>query len=312
MAQDKKDSEVKYEVGSVVIGKVKGYPPWPGEVSGLAPNNKSLTFPDYRPRGRALQGQTRAAPFKKNHILLCPVLPSGRPVSDDIAVCPADRSSAWLPTKDVSRLLPHEISTFLSEPTKRKGDLLEGYKIANDPHEWRKQKDSLAQRERANEAAGISTNDDVDELDDEPDDDDDDDGPSAKKPKAKKRKRESAAAADDKEKKGRRKRSEPTKKRAGKTKKSAEHIESEEDDDKTPTDKPTSSKADKDRPSKRPKKESVAPIPAAADDDGDDAAMANDPEATKVKEWRHKLQRAFLTKTSPAAEVRLISTFGSC
>ncbi|KAF8599888.1 hypothetical protein BDV93DRAFT_559880 [Ceratobasidium sp. AG-I] len=31
-------------------------------------------------------------------------------------------------------------------------------------------------------------------------------------------------------------------------------------------------------------------------------AMANDPEAAKVKEWRHKLQRAFLAETTPSLE----------
>lgn len=32
-------------------------------------------------------------------------------------------------------------------------------------------------------------------------------------------------------------------------------------------------------------------------------ALANDPEASKVRDWRHKLQRAFLSKSVPAAEV---------
>lgn len=31
--------------------------------------------------------------------------------------------------------------------------------------------------------------------------------------------------------------------------------------------------------------------------------FARDPEALKVKEWRHKLQRAFLGKTIPTEEV---------
>lgn len=277
MAQDKKDSEVKYEVGNVVIGKVKGYPPWPGEI----------IDPDEAP-----SKVKQERPVSKKVTFYCVRF---FPVGDH----------AWLPAKDVSRLLPHEIAAYLNEPSKRKGDLLEGYKIANDPHEWRKVKDALAQRERANEAAGITANDDdVDELEDPEEDEEDEEG--SKKAKAKKRKRESAAG-DEKEKKGRRKRASEAagtgKKRGGKTKKSAEHIESEDDEDKTPTEKPTSSKLDKERPTKRAKKDSV-PAPAApgADEDGDDAAMANDPEAAKVKEWRHKLQRAFLTKTSPAPE----------
>jgi hypothetical protein len=45
MAQDKKDSDVKYEVGNVVIGKVKGYPPWPGEVR--TAQDKQTNLPRY-------------------------------------------------------------------------------------------------------------------------------------------------------------------------------------------------------------------------------------------------------------------------
>ncbi|CAE6404498.1 unnamed protein product [Rhizoctonia solani] len=265
MAQDKKDSDVKYEVGNVVIGKVKGYPPWPGEIidPDEAPNKVKLERPN----------------SKKLTFYCVRFFPVG--------------DHAWLPTKDVSRLLPHEIAAYLAEPSKRKGDLLEGYKIANDPHDWRKEKDALAERERANEAAGISVNDDVDELDNEEEDEEDE-------VKPKKRKRDSAAA-EKKEARGRGK-------GKRKTKKSAEQIESEDEEDKASrADKPTSSKVEKERPSKRAKKESTAPQPSVGaagggDDEADDAAMANDPEAAKVKEWRHKLQRAFLTKTSPAPE----------
>ena len=31
--------------------------------------------------------------------------------------------------------------------------------------------------------------------------------------------------------------------------------------------------------------------------------LANDPVCVKVKDWRHKLQRAFLSKSLPTAEV---------
>ncbi|KAF8602530.1 hypothetical protein BDV93DRAFT_545196 [Ceratobasidium sp. AG-I] len=218
------------------------------------------------------------------------------------------RLSAWLPSKDVSRLLPHEIAAYINELSKRKGELLEGYKIANDPYEWRKTKDALAKRER--DVGESGTGDDVDELDEEAeaeDDEEDADAAGGKKPKAKKRKRESTVKESAEEKKGKRKRASEqlAKQRRGKgTKKSAEHIESEDDDDKPAAEKPTSSKVEKERPNKRAKKESIAPAPAAAaaDEEGDDAAMASDPEAAKVKEWRHKLQRAFLTKTAPVPE----------
>ncbi|KAG8690583.1 hypothetical protein FRC08_010483 [Ceratobasidium sp. 394] len=279
MAQDKKDSDVKYEVGNVVIGKVKGYPPWPGEIIDpeAAPNKVKAE-----------------RPLSKKVTFYCVRF---FPVGDH----------SWLPTKDVSRLLPHEITAYINEPTKKKGELLEGYKIASDPYEWRKTKDALAAREKELEESGGAPDSGADRDELEEDEDADDSSGASKKAKPKKRKRESAIKETAEEKKGKRKRASEqlVKQRRGKgTKKSAEHIESEDEEEKPAAEKPTSSKVDKERPSKRAKKESVAPAPAAAaaDEDGDDAAMANDPEAAKVKEWRHKLQRAFLTKTAPAAE----------
>ena len=38
--------------------------------------------------------------------------------------------------------------------------------------------------------------------------------------------------------------------------------------------------------------------------DLDIAALSGDPEATKVRDWRHKLQKAFLGKQVPKDEVR--------
>ncbi|KAG8740892.1 hypothetical protein FRC10_003780 [Ceratobasidium sp. 414] len=279
MAQDKKDSDVKYEVGNVVIGKVKGYPPWPGEI----------IDPEAAPKKVKAE-----RPLSKKVTFYCVRF---FPVGDH----------SWLPTKDVSRLLPHEITAYINEPSKKKGDLLEGYKIAKDPHDWRKEKDTLAAREKEMEESGRVPDSGVDRDELEEDEDADDSSGLSKKVKPKKRKRESAVKESAEEKKGKRKRASEqlVKQRRGRgTKKSAEHIESEDDEGEPAADKPTSSKVDKERPSKRTKKESVAPAPAAAaaDDEGDDAAMASDPEAAKVKEWRHKLQRAFLTKTAPAPE----------
>lgn len=34
------------------------------------------------------------------------------------------------------------------------------------------------------------------------------------------------------------------------------------------------------------------------------AALANDSEAVKVRDWRHKLQKAFLSKSTPKEDVR--------
>jgi hypothetical protein len=34
--------------------------------------------------------------------------------------------------------------------------------------------------------------------------------------------------------------------------------------------------------------------------------LANDPEAKKVKDWRHKLQRGFLGKSTPTEDVSIV------
>ncbi|QRV94440.1 PWWP domain protein [Ceratobasidium sp. AG-Ba] len=112
-----------------------------------------------------------------------------------------------------------------------------------------------------------------------------------RKSDVKKRKRENTTKETAEEKRGKRKRASEqlAKHRRGKGKTSAEHIESKDKDEKPAIDTPTSSK----------------PTPAAAggrDDNGDDAAMAAHPEAAKVKKWKNKLQRAFLTKAAPALE----------
>ncbi|QRV94437.1 PWWP domain protein [Ceratobasidium sp. AG-Ba] len=112
--------------------------------------------------------------------------------------------------------------------------------------------------------------------------DEEDSSDLGRKSNAKKRKRENTTKETAEEKRGKRKRASEqlANQRRGKGKRSAEHIESKDKDEKPATETPTSSK----------------------DDNGDDAAMAADPEAAKVKEPRHKLQRAFLTKTAPAPE----------
>ena len=92
---------------------------------------------------------------------------------------PISLHSAWLIAKDISKLQTHEIESYITEPYKRSGDLLSGYRIALDPSKW--------EEERAKNVTYVP----------EPEEDDaqvdqlDSDGASSKKSKAKKRKRES-------------------------------------------------------------------------------------------------------------------------
>lgn len=227
--------------------------------------------------------------------------------------------SAWTVAKDISKLQRHEIEAYVNEPSKKSGDLREGYQIALDPEKWLAEKEAQAQ-----EHADAEANAAIDQLDSE------EEGADSKT-KSKKRKRESDAGLSAKAKsksKPKKSSEEPGKKKgagAGKVKKngtkSKAMIESEdeggpEDEDEGPSKKPTSPVAKK---AKRDK---------AGDDDGKvtqylqavlrglliilyswlilrlTAILEGDEEAKRVREWRHKLQKVFLTpKTSPKPEV---------
>lgn len=72
------------------------------------------------------------------------------------------------------------------------------------------------------------------------------------------------------------------------------------------TSKPKSSNAKKEKPSTP-----AAPAAAAEakeDSGADKDPLAGDAEAQRVKDWRHKLQRAFLGKGLPEADVSLASS----
>lgn len=173
---------------------------------------------------------------------------------------------AWVVPKDMSKLKEHEIQSYINEPHKRSGDLLAGYKVALDPTEWEKQKAI-----EAAEAKEKAENAQVDELDDEDAQGDEDESERKTATKSRKRKRESEPA--------------PKKTATKKTKESTE-----------PSSKKRSVANGKEEagPSK---KSSPPPAKKAKRDEPED------PEVAKVKEWRHKLQKAFLnTKMEPKEE----------
>ncbi|KAE9389960.1 Tudor/PWWP/MBT [Gymnopus androsaceus JB14] len=153
-----------YDIGDTVLGKVRGYPPWPGRVA------DPETLPEKVKTER---------PTKKSLCYSVQFFPTG--------------DYAWLTPKDISRLRLHEIEAYISDPAKRSGDLLQGYKIARDPTEW---SEALAAN-RADEEEAEADVDEEDELEE-------DERVASKKRKApsstaastsKKRKRESEPAA---------------------------------------------------------------------------------------------------------------------
>lgn len=112
--------------------------------------------------------------------------------------------SAWLVAKDISKLLPHEIESYINEPYKKSGELLAGYRIALDPKKWEEEREAISF-----EAVQEEANAEIDQLESENDGE-------PKKTKSKKRKRDSepASAKPKKAPKAKKDSAEPTKKKS--------------------------------------------------------------------------------------------------
>jgi len=271
MSTAKKGKDVdehNYKVDDVVLAKIRGYPPWPA----------MIVDGDNVPPAVARERLTS----KKTKFYCVRFFPAG--------------DYSWLVPKDLSLLQKHEIEAYINEPHKKSGDLLAGYKIALNPAEWEKQ--MTAQQEAMQEA---EMEEDIDQLDDGEGEEEEE----GRKKKSKKRKRESevkprkrkesekkgSAKPDSKEKKA------PGRKRSGKKNgiRSKEAIESEDENVEADDEEAAESSKRAAPPAKKQKKEMVR-------DDGEFGHLANDPDAVRVKEWRHKLQRAFLGKTPAQVE----------
>ncbi|EKM75299.1 hypothetical protein AGABI1DRAFT_116494 [Agaricus bisporus var. burnettii JB137-S8] len=251
-----------YETRDIVLGKVRGYPPWPGMV--VDPDSVPPLVRKERPT------------TKKTQFYCVRFFPTG--------------DFAWLVAKDISKLQNREIQSYINEPNKKSGDLLQGYRIALDPTKWEEEREAESRL-----AAEEEANAEVDELESDADaSDDESSGPR----KSRKRKRDSDPSIS-KAKKVHKKRdmADPKRKSAsapGKGKKNGRKanatIESEEEDgDQTAAGDPDAGPSSKGSapPAKRQKHNKG--------DDADDAKGSTDPEATKVKDWRHKLQKTFLS-----------------
>ncbi|KAF9547332.1 hypothetical protein CPC08DRAFT_715826 [Agrocybe pediades] len=261
-----------YSTGDPVLGKVRGYPPWPGVV--VDPADAPPAVLSEQPPGKK--------PFF--HCIL--FFPMG--------------DYAWLHSKDLSSLKKHEIEAFLADDTKkRNGDLREGYRIALDPQPWMTNRQQTIENAQVDELA--SENEDADG---EPESGS---GKKAKASSAKKRKRESDAGAEPKKaavakQKKKAAGDEPAKKKAAtastKGKKNGarskamvesedEGAEAEDDDDNEGSSKKEKSSPP---PAKKVKRDKDEPV-----EDSKDA----DPQSVKVRDWRHRLQKTFLSNKAP-------------
>lgn len=232
-AHKNNEPETNYAERDIVLGKVRGYPPWPGMVRRvLFLPRRGLIHHLYSYR---LSTPTLFHPWSPRSALLARRRHSTVSDFSPQEICAFHRPclslgwltpfshSAWLVSKDISRLKEHEIRAYISEPHKKSGDLLAGYRIALDPQNWEKEKESmdLAAAEQEDNAR-------VDQLETENEDDE------AKKPaKSKKRKRD--AEGPSAKPKGKPKPKSEKKAATGRPRKngtkSKEMIESEDDGD---------------------------------------------------------------------------------
>ncbi|KAI0332273.1 hypothetical protein GY45DRAFT_1398348 [Cubamyces sp. BRFM 1775] len=266
------NKEQSYEVRDIVLAKVRGFPPWPGMI--VDPDTVPEAVAKERPNPKSKKGNWYCVRF----------FPAG--------------DYAWIVPKDISRLQQHEIEAYISEPYKRSGELLKGYRIALDPKSWEEERDAAmaeAQEEEANAEVDQLESDGEEEADDDEED---------KKKKTKKRKRDSEAAPVKSKSKAKKDSAEPAgKKRAASAPKGKKNppkskamVESEDE----------GGAEEGDQEGSGPSKRSSPPPAKKAKRDKDEESgspLLNDPEAMKVREWRHKLQKAFLNnKGTPKEE----------
>ncbi|GAA5936561.1 uncharacterized protein JCM15063_001922 [Sporobolomyces koalae] len=109
------DAPQSYKESDIVLAKVKGFPAWPARVVDSASASKKVA---------------KEKPLKAKNVYLVQFFPTG--------------DFAWLQPRDLSTLSSKEIDAYVSGGGKKKGDLLQGYKIAQDPSEWISTKESEA------------------------------------------------------------------------------------------------------------------------------------------------------------------------
>ncbi|KAJ6553308.1 hypothetical protein B0H19DRAFT_1156151 [Mycena capillaripes] len=186
---------------------------------------------------------------------------------------------AWLSPKELSHLTAAQINEFVSGAgqARKAGDLMEGYKKALDPAAWEKEHTANPPAAKKLKSKGKASKKDEEEEEEDAAADEDEIEEEAEEEKAgKKRKRASPAPA-----KAKAKQPKATKaKKGGKAKKSKAAVESE---DEAGEEAEAEGEEDEKRASKKPKVTEES-----------SAKLESDPEALKVREWRHKLQKTLL------------------
>ncbi|KAJ7441521.1 hypothetical protein B0H11DRAFT_2096109 [Mycena galericulata] len=269
----KKSEPETFDTREVVLGKIRGFPPWPGMVVDPASVPKAVS--KERPAN------------KKSTVYAIRFFPAG--------------DYAWLPPKELTRLTSEAITAFVQDSSKKGGELMEGYRKALDPVAWEQEHaaNPPAAKKRGkskSKAKKRDEGDEEDELDaDEPAEDEAEDEAEAddeEKPDKKRKRSASPSPAKSKAKAKAAKAPAKNGKKGGKAKKSKAAVESEDDvGEEAEADGEEGGEEGEPRASKKPKVDSAS-------------ALESDPEALKVREWRHKLQKTFLSsnKSLPKEE----------
>lgn len=162
------DPTAPFPPTSVVLAKVKGYPPWPAMVL------EELILPEYITN-------------KKPKSISGPKTKSGKP----IAILPvrffSDDTYIWIKTSDINPLTVDMIEAFLSKPSKRKDNLLQSaYELAKNPLDMELFVKYGSSGKPPPEPEPVEEMD-VDEEDDEEEEDDGDGGDGEEPPRKRKK-----------------------------------------------------------------------------------------------------------------------------
>ncbi|AAW45692.1 hypothetical protein CNI02650 [Cryptococcus deneoformans JEC21] len=131
-AAAKPPADHKFDIGDIVLARLRGYPPWPARIAN----------PETLPRN-----VLKTRPGKNPNLYCCQFFPAG--------------DFSWLQNKDIKALSASDISSFLAQPhRKSSGGLREAYQTAQDPTEWDAQQEEIHKQQEEAEA-------NVDELEDE-------------------------------------------------------------------------------------------------------------------------------------------------
>ncbi|KAJ6517310.1 hypothetical protein C8R47DRAFT_1086941 [Mycena vitilis] len=246
----KKAEQETFDTRDVVLGKVRGFPAWPGMI--VDPTTIPRAVVKARPAS------------KKGTVYVVRFFPTG--------------DYAWLTPKDITPLKSAQINAYVTQQSgagaRKAGELMEGYKIALDPDSWEAEQAANPPTAKKRKSKSQKQANDEEEEEEEVVDEEEE-GEEEPEKAGKKRKR--AASPAPKAAKA---------KRGGKGKKSKATVESE--------DEGAEAEAETGREEGANKKVKTG--------DGAAANPEADPDALKVREWRHKLQKTFLGKALPKEE----------